>query len=361
MSGGRKAVSIKEVVALAQESGLVVLGAPRDVERWPAPIPTDWPKLLADGIPPIKRLWDPYIYEGTRVWVSGPAESGKSLWAMWLGARLSQGGRAVAFFSQENPLDVDVQRLAKLEPDAELFTLYHDAGIDLANPECVAWIINAHRGHALVVFDTLSATWTGDENINAEIAALDREALAPIARETGAAVVVLDHTGHPQPFVGQSRQGHASPRGASSKGQKADTVLEFRQLQDGGQGFVLIHGKNRPGGGRKEPPRRFDFIDTEDDRIELQDAGTALAERVLECAEVMVEAACKNPEQAPFSSGWLRKAATAAGVTRPQTHTDALHLLAEENPPRLAVRRRAGPRGADQWWLAGDEPEELAG
>ncbi|MBA3727837.1 MAG: hypothetical protein H0W94_01270 [Actinobacteria bacterium] len=52
------------------------------------------------------------------------------------------------------------------------------------------------------MLDTLSACWSGDEGDNDAIAAFDRHALAPLVRATGASVLVLDHTGHPQPFVG---------------------------------------------------------------------------------------------------------------------------------------------------------------
>jgi hypothetical protein len=56
----------------------------------------------------VEYLEKPYIPAGARIWLWGPAESAKSIFAQALAARLTREGRIVAYFDQENP-EVDVQ------------------------------------------------------------------------------------------------------------------------------------------------------------------------------------------------------------------------------------------------------------
>jgi hypothetical protein len=107
--------------------------------------------------------------------------------------------------------------------------------------------------------------------------------LAPLVRETGATLLVLDHTGNPVPFT--KRSGVYAPRGASAKGQKFDALLEFRSVGPGE--FTITVGKMRAGGSRPAPAR-FRVADGEDGTLEL--LASADAEAVEEIADAVVEA-----------------------------------------------------------------------
>jgi hypothetical protein len=97
------------------------------------------------------------------------------LWALWIASKLTREGLEVAYFSEENPLEEDLRRLGRLAPTAPCLRFYHGQSIDLADSEHFERIHEAVVGCVLVVFDTLSACWSGDENDNAAIAKLDRD------------------------------------------------------------------------------------------------------------------------------------------------------------------------------------------
>jgi len=114
------------------------------------------------------------------------------------------------------------------------------------------------NGDAAVFFDSLTDCWRGDENDNAAIALFDQTVQKPLQAQ-GATPFVVHHTGHPQQFV--KRTGVSAGRGASSLGQKADTILVFKAGSD--REFTIHHAKARIGG-RREPDRTYRVVDTEE-------------------------------------------------------------------------------------------------
>src|SRR5438552_8207683 len=183
-------------------------------------VPLDFPKLLADGIPEPEYLEHPYLPRGARVWVFGPAESSKTIYFEWVAAKLTRNGKTVTFVSAENPLGTDIDRMGRLRPDFGRLRFYHMPGLDLADSTHLLELAGACHGVDLIVIDTLSACWSGDEGSNAEVVKLDRDVLTKLVSLTGVTVVVIHHTGHPQAFV--NRGGAGAGRGASAMGQKAD-------------------------------------------------------------------------------------------------------------------------------------------
>jgi hypothetical protein len=305
----------------------------------------DWPALIAEGVPEVEYLAAPYLPRAARVWAWGPAGAAKSMWALLEAAALSREGQVIVYVSQENPLAEELRRVALARPDLERFKLFHGQGLDLVLPEHREALLAEAVGAGLVVLDTYTACWSGDENDNAAVAAFDREALVPIA-ELGATALVIDHTGHPQAFV--SRKGAGAGRGASAKGQKADVVLEFRA--EGQRGFVIEHGKNRMGG-LLVPPRGFEVHNTDDDALELVEVETSAQRAVRVIAEQMVEAitaAGVLPTRA------LREAATGS---RDQ-QAEAMRLLEGEQPPRVVAAPETldtggGRQRVKAWRVAG--------
>jgi hypothetical protein len=297
-------------------------------EQWP--IRTDLPLLLQAGIPePLFIDPDRLLPEASRVLAVGPAESGKSLWAAWIASRLTREGLEVTYLSQENPLPEDVRRWGRLRPDYDRLHFYHGQSFDLAVPDHVDKITTIAAKSSLIVIDTLSAAWSGDENSNKEIAELDRIALGPLSRD-GSTVLLLDHTGHPSQFV--TRKGVSAARGASSKGQKVDTLLEF--VPQGPSSFRIEPGKMRAGG-VLPAPMSCQVVDTDDDGLDIQIDRNAPESRVMDCASRIVALVSGSEDPLPTKS--VRAAVSGFGQ---EIVSQAIDLLLYEQPPR--VRRYDG-------------------
>jgi hypothetical protein len=290
------------------------------------PKPLDYRRLIEEGVPEVRYLDARYIPAGASIWVPGPAGSGKSIWAQWISARLSREGIRVLYISQENPEPVELHRLERLSPDPDHLIVYHYQGVDLAQPDHVDWL-KSQVGAGLIVLDTFTACWSGDENSNEEIAAFDRDVIRPVIAATGASVLTLNHTGHPTAFV--ARKGVSAARGASSKGQKADFVLEFRDQGD--HRFLVRHGKNRITGSN-EPDRTFEVVDTDDGMLALAEVESPEDEKVRGMAEDMAAFILTSEE--PVGTNRLR---AAAGGGK-ETQTRAMELLRREQPRRVMDR-----------------------
>jgi hypothetical protein len=334
--------------------------------------PLDWDRVRAHGVPTLEYLLEPYVPARKRIWGVGAAESGKSIWAAFKSAELTRAGLVVCYVSQENGLDEETRRFLRLEPRFDLLRLYVDQGLDLTRPDHIQALLEVSTGAALTVLDTLTACWSGDEDSNGALAAFDRDVLKPLVNEIGAAALVLDHTGNPQQFV--RRRGVNAPRGASSKGQKTDWLLEFQAC--GACEFKIHHGKGR-GGGLTQPTRTFRVVDVDVDGpdgplLDIVEIESSAEEKVVECADVAVE---KVVEAGEMITKALRAALKALGYSS-DTASSALGLLEGEDPPRLRVawgtietgggRQRAkvwrpadAPISGDEATLLDDEPDEV--
>jgi AAA domain len=291
-------------------------------------VPLDFAKLLADGIPEGEYLDFPYLPRGARVWVFGPAESSKTIYFEWLAAKLTRDGKTVGFVSAENPLGTDVDRIGRLRPDFGRLRFYHMPGLDLADGDHFRELALACDGADLLVIDTLSACWSGDEASNAEVVKLDRDVLTKLVRLTGVTVVVIHHTGHPQAFV--SRGGAGAGRGASAMGQKADVVLVFQTA--GVREFTIDHSKNRTAGGFKEPKAKFRVVDTNDGGLDIERIGKAIDERVTECMDAAAQIVAGS--DGTLGTNALKLALNEQGFGG-STVTPALAELKSEDPSRL--------------------------
>jgi hypothetical protein len=175
----------EEIQALnaLHDNGLVEFPAPPPAASEPegfSPKPLDYRRLIAEGVPEYPHLDRPYIPAGASIWAAGPAGSAKSMLALWESCKLSRSGVRVVYLSQENPLAVELRRLERLSPDPEHLILFHYQGLDLAQPDHVDWLKYEGGGAGLIVVDTFSACWSGDENSNEEIAAFDRDVIRPV-------------------------------------------------------------------------------------------------------------------------------------------------------------------------------------
>lgn len=176
-------------------------------------------------------LLEPYVPRSGRVLAFGEAGSLKSLWAMWLGAHVARDGGRVAYFSLEMPPRMTAQRLKRLDPPKDRFLCF-TKDFRLGSPAHTEKLIRGLKDFDLVIIDSWSAARAGQKDSNEQVAELDTTFFLPIIRMTGAAVVVIDNTGHAAiTDKGPIKQQHA--RGASAKGDKMDvTVLFDRPYED---------------------------------------------------------------------------------------------------------------------------------
>lgn len=158
--------------------------------------------------PSYEWLVDGLICKGDVSLLVGPPNVGKSFISMglalaiaeaqsdFLGQKLRSSG-SVLYIDEENPVDVVYHRLLSLGMTAkgkDNIHYYHRQGIRLdRNPEKVlddALLIKPE----LIVIDSLTRFHSVDENSSGTINQLFNEAIMPLARETGASVVLLHHT-----------------------------------------------------------------------------------------------------------------------------------------------------------------------
>lgn len=178
----------------------------------------------------VEWLLEPWMPIQARVLGFGAAGSLKSLWAMWLGARLSRTGKRVAYFSLEMPPAKTAGRLSRLDPDPDTFICF-TKNLQFTDPRHVDQIIRGLEGYDLIVVDSWSAAHqfgkAGKLSQNDEVAALDNEVFLPIIEGTGATLFILDNVGHDAFDKTGKRVKQAHARGASAKGDKMEMTLWF--------------------------------------------------------------------------------------------------------------------------------------
>ena len=150
--------------------------------------PIDWRSYTP---PEDEWLFKPWVPKASRVLVHGPSGALKSLWAMWLAAKLAHAGRRVAYFSTEMNKGQTVKRLQRLDPPANMrvygkFMLGQDLETAIKNFE----------GYDLLVIDSWSSA-RGDisSNDNDAVSSLDTDFFQPLIAATGATLMILDNTG----------------------------------------------------------------------------------------------------------------------------------------------------------------------
>lgn len=175
-------------------------------------------------VPPSDEwLFKPYVPKGARVLVHGPSGALKSLWAMWLAAKLALEGKNVAYFSTEMPKGATVKRMRRLNPPKNMrlygrFMLGQDLETAIKNFE----------GYDLLVIDSWSSA-RGDvsSNDNDAISDLDRDFFQPLIEATGATLMLLDNTGKDAVTDKGEKVRQTMARGASRKRDIQEVELWF--------------------------------------------------------------------------------------------------------------------------------------
>jgi AAA domain len=330
-------MTVPEVVQLARRSGIKVAGYDDngrvDADGGYALEPLDWRSAIENGVPPIDYVDEPYLPRGARVWVWGATGTAKSIWALWTSCRLTRAGVRVAYFSEENPLAEDLRRLSLLKPDPAFLAFFHRTGIDLTDPLWVASVLKATEACGVVVFDTLTDCWHGDENSNEEIRNFDTTVQKPLQAQ-GCTPIVVHHSGHPQMF--SNRKGATAGRGASSLGQKADVTLDFQA--EASHRFTIVWGKSRIGGTRV-PDRTFEVADTQDG-IDIVEVATPHEDAVSTLIERAVSAITTAP------AGYLTTTGLRAVMGgRSDTQRDVLDELEHDERVQVTAEKVKDARG----------------
>lgn len=187
--------------------------------------------------PPLDFIWPGYL-AGTVGVLAAAGSTGKSYWALeaamgvcsdeadsaLLGLGVQGHGRVVVLNAEDpeiilqHRLHAIGQHLNPVARDAvaDYLTLIPlvGRGPDLMNQLWVDAVCIAGEGARLIVLDTLSRWHKGDENSNKDMGQV-LAALDLIARQTGAAVLVLHHVGKQSAREGRQQEQQAT-RGASA-------------------------------------------------------------------------------------------------------------------------------------------------
>jgi AAA domain len=195
---------------------------------------------LAQPIPPTKWLIEDMVVRGEVTLLVGNGGVGKSFVAMGAALAVSGGetmyaGKTVfrqqagpvLMVDEENSPDLVLERLHKLGLGEQHRGNLHylcGQGVDLTQgPDKLIEDIKAVNA-ALVVIDSQSRVLLGlDENSNSEMSRAYRSSIVPLARETGAAVLLIHHTSDKT----------NKPRGATGIANAADQVLSSWKKDDG--------------------------------------------------------------------------------------------------------------------------------
>lgn len=193
---------------------------------------------IFQAVPDTDWVVEDLIEAGVVTVLAGDAGLGKSFISMamalavsgdddeFMGLKVKKHG-PVIYVDEENAPTLVIQRLAALGRDAEKhkrLEYLNYAGVNLYSEPGLLLEEALDIEPALVVIDSQgSATVGSEENSNDDMTRVFRNGFRPLARETGAAVVVLHHT---------PKDGNGAPRGAGAIKAQADQVLSITEAKN---------------------------------------------------------------------------------------------------------------------------------
>ncbi len=209
--------------------------------------------------PPVSWLLEGLVAKGDVTVLAGKGGLGKSWITMALTMAMLKGdpdllerpvmdhGR-VLYIDQENPLDVVHDRMKRmgLNPADHAGSLRYiwNQGIKLdRDPDKLLDEALSFKP-SLVVLDSLTRLHSREENVAGEIAPLFNDGIQPLARETGAAVILIHH--HDKSASG--------PRGSTDIVNSADAVIDIydRGAINPGKFLLRVNKTRRRLGGQEE-------------------------------------------------------------------------------------------------------------
>lgn len=216
------------------------------------------PLDLGKKPPPMRWLVEDFIASGDVTLVMGNPGIGKSMITMglavavadghssWLGHKMHANNNGVLYIDEENPIDIIYHRLKKLGLKNKANVRYiHRAGIwldrdpDELLDEAVAF------NPSLIVLDSLARLHSSDENSAAEMSRLFRTGIVPLARDTGAAVIVIHHA-----IKSESSNSFVRARGSGDISAAVDAGIDVRPTSRPGEVTVSLYKSRRNIGGQ---------------------------------------------------------------------------------------------------------------
>lgn len=209
-------------------------------------------KALDLTSPPPQYEWivDGIIAKGDTTLLVGEPNVGKSWLSLSLAVAMANGDNTwvkwnldhhgkVLYVDEENPYDVVYQRLHQLGlRNFDNVRYLHRQGVRLDRrfdkflDEAIVYQPD------LIVLDSLTRLHTQDENNAGAMAKLFNDSINVLAKETGAAVVILHHTNK-----SDSNSSYVKTRGSSDIGAAVDCGIEARAEAPGR--FRIVHFKSR--------------------------------------------------------------------------------------------------------------------
>lgn len=203
--------------------------------------------------PPVRWLVDAMICRGDVHLLIGEPGIGKSWLTMllalsiadnketYLGKSINEHGR-VLYFDEENPEDLIYDRFRKLGIDlgaAKNIRYLNNLGIRLDKQDADLVIEEAlDYEPSLIVLDSLTRFHTEDENHAGAMAGLFHSAIKPLARETGAAVVLIHHASKTD-----SNSSYKRSRGSGDITASVDAGYDVREI--GENSLAIANFKSR--------------------------------------------------------------------------------------------------------------------
>jgi len=222
-----------------------------------APVPSvsglvDWVELFTNGVPDPEWLLEPFLPAGRLVSIVAAAKAGKSLFMLEAALALASGRgflcqsagdpKRVLYLDYEMTENDLLERIADMGYDegdqaalTESFAYYLSPNLPALNTQSGAsrlLTLVAHHRPDLLVVDTLSRVFDGDENSSETFLDLYRLVWLPL-KARGVTVVRLDHSGHNEKGRG---------RGSSAKGDDVDVAWTLKPTASG---IELTRGNSR--------------------------------------------------------------------------------------------------------------------
>jgi hypothetical protein len=220
------------------------------------PLPDfDLGELASRGVEPPRLICSGMLYSGGVHCVAGQPGGGKTTLAAWWMLQHIRDGGAVMLLDEESGPEVMAEKFLdlgatpdELRPPRFSYCPFPARGWNLGD---VAQLHErlGERNPGLVVWDSAVEFLTLadlDENSSTDVTRFWKRVLKPCAREFGAAVVAIDHTGKGAEHGGYGR-GSGGKKGASDVLFIAETIRPFSRAQDGLLRLTTSPGKDRRG------------------------------------------------------------------------------------------------------------------
>lgn len=194
----------------------------------------------------VRWVFESYIAVGDLALASGVPGLGKSWFTMGLAKAMADDDKLflghqimsgrVLYFDEENPLDVIVARMVQKLGLRNYENIRYIAGGGIrldTHPELLMQEVMVYQPQ-LIVIDSLARVHAKEENSFAEMSEILNHVLKPLARETGAAVLLIHHS---------DKAGHG-PRGSGDIEAAVDVSIELKGASGAGA-FGLRVRKSR--------------------------------------------------------------------------------------------------------------------